>query len=55
MNMTEVDRSYVMCTALSFERLSARVKLVRSHLSCRCFSILLLRAHQFCLALGALF
>lgn len=53
--MTKVDRPYVMCTVLSLECLSARVKLVWSHLSCRSFSILLLRAHQFYLALGALF
>lgn len=53
--MTKVDRPYVMRTPLSLQRLSARVKLVQSHLSSRCFSILLLGAHQFCLALVALF
>lgn len=55
MDMTPLDRSYVMCTVLSFGHLSDHVKLVWSHLSCHCFSILLLRAHQFCSALRALF
>lgn len=55
MDMTPLDRSYVMCTVMSFEHLSDHVKLVWSHISCHCFSILQLWAHQFCLALRALF
>lgn len=55
MGMTKLDRSYVMCTVVPSERLSDHVKLARSYLSCRTFSILLLQTHQFCFASGALF